>query len=414
VDYPAGYVRWTERRNLSCFLDLVARGALPVASLVAGVFPLEEAVSVYDRLRSGDLRGIGYLFEYPDEQPVTTRVRLDTTPAPDTTNVARRSVGSSDRKTRLGFIGAGNYASSTLLPLLAERADVELAHVVTTTSLSAANAQRRFRFQAASTDVDGLLSDDTISAVFVVTRHHTHADLVCRALAAGKATFVEKPLALSEDEVGRIVEVVRTTGNDRLMVGFNRRFAPLLTNMRERFGSGVGQTVARYSVNAGPLGADSWYGNEELEGSRFTGEGGHFIDTLGWWLGANPTEVHAVATGDAQETQVVLRYEDGSIATVGYVTNGNQRLPKEVLEVSANGRSARLDNFKRATVWTGRSQATRRSRSVNKGQAGALAGFVDAVATGGPMPIPLASLLSTTSATLAVARSLALGDPQRL
>ncbi len=115
-----------------------------------------------------------------------------------------------------------------LLPHLAGRADVELAHVVTTTSLSAANAQRRFGFQAASTDVDGLLSDDTISAVFVVTRHHTHADLVCRALAAGKATFVEKPLALDEDELDRIVEVVRTTGNDRLMVGFNRRFAPML------------------------------------------------------------------------------------------------------------------------------------------------------------------------------------------
>jgi predicted dehydrogenase len=199
------------------------------------------------------------------------------------------------------------------------------------------------------------------------------------------------------------------------MVGFNRRFAPLLTNMGERFGSGVGQTVARYSVNAGPLGADSWYGNEELEGSRFIGEGGHFIDTLGWWLAANPTEVYAAATGDTQETQVVLRYEDGSVATIGYLVNGNPRFPKEIFEVSANGRTARLDNFNRATVWTGRGQTTRRNRrSVDKGHGGALASFVDAVATGGPMPIPLASLLSTTSATLAVARSLALGDPQRL
>ena len=416
VDYPVGYVRWTERRNLACFVDLVARGALSVESLVAGVFPLGEAVSVYDRLHSGDLRGIGYLFEYPDEEQAHRPTPASfSVSAPATAGTRDRRVATVGTKTRLGFIGAGNYASSMLLPHLAGRADVELAHVATTTSLSAANAQRRFGFQAGSTDVDGLLSDDTISAVFVVTRHHTHADLVCRALAAGKATFVEKPLALDEDELGRIVEVVRTTGNDRLMVGFNRRFAPLLTDMRERFGAGVGRAVARYSVNAGPLEANSWYRNEELEGSRFIGEGGHFIDTVGWWLGANPIEVYAAATGDTRETQVMLRYEDGSVATIGYVTNGNPRFPKEIFEVSANGRTARLDNFKRATVWTGRSQTTRRSRrSVDKGQAGALGRFLDAVATGGPMPIPLASLVSTTTATVAVARSLALGGPQKL
>lgn len=411
VDYPAGYVRWTERRNLACFLDLVAGGSLPVESLVAEVFPLEDAVSVYDRLHSGDLSGIGYLFEYPDEQHVArTSVANPTISAPAA--VSSR-VGGVDTKIRVGFIGAGNYASSMLLPHLAGRADVELAHVVTTTSLSAANAQRRFGFQTASTDVDGLLSDDTVGAVFVVTRHHTHADLVCRALAAGKATFVEKPLALDEDELDRIVEVVRTTSNDRLMVGFNRRFAPLLTDLRGRFGAEGGRVAARYSVNAGPLDADSWYRNEDLEGSRFVGEGGHFIDTIGWWIGANPVEVYA-ASGDSQETQVMLRYGDGSIATIGYVTNGNPRFPKEILEVSANGRTARLDNFKRATLWTGRSQTTRRSRSIDKGQAGAVRSFVEAVAAGGPMPIQLSSLVSTTSATIAVARSLALGAPQRL
>ena len=413
VDYPAGYVRWTERRNLGCFLDLVASNTLPVESLVAGVFPLGEAVSVYERLHSGQLRGIGYLFEYPDEEIRGPTPVLNSTPIKGA-NPSRRGVPNGTR-IRLGFIGAGNYASSMLLPQLAVRTDVELAHVVTTTSLSAANAQRRFGFQAASTDIDRLLSDDSIGAIFVLTRHHTHADLVCRVLAAGKAVFVEKPLALNEDELEHIIEVVRNTGNDRLMVGFNRRFAPLLSGMRARFGTEMGRSVARYSVNAGPLEANSWYLNVDLEGSRFIGEGGHFIDTVGWWLGVNPIEVYAAATGDAQEIQVVLRYEDGSVATVAYVTNGNPRFPKEIFEVSANGRTARLDNFKSATVWTGRSQTTRRSRrSVDKGQQGALAGFVDAVSSGGPMPIPLASLLSTTSATLAVTRSLALGTPQRL
>jgi len=413
VDYPAGYVRWTERRNLECFVDLVARGAIPLQSLVAGVFPLEQAVTVYDRLHSGDLKGIGYLFEYQEEEhPKRTTPVSRMISKPATASTSDHGVAAVGRKTRLGFIGAGNYASSMLLPHLVGRPGVELAHVVTTTSLSAANAQRRFGFQTASTDVDALLADDSVGAVFVVTRHHTHADLVCRALAAGKATFVEKPLALDEDELGHIVEVVRSTGNDRLMVGFNRRFAPLLTDMRERFGARTGRAALHYAVNAGTLPPDSWYRNEELEGSRFIGEGGHFIDTVGWWLGSDPVEVYAA--GEPQGIQVVLRYEDGSVATIGYLTNGNPRLPKEVFEVSADSRSARLENFTRATVWKGRSRTTRRSRSADKGQAGALGHFVDAVAAGGPMPIPLSSLLSTTRVTFAVARSLALGAPQKL
>jgi len=275
VDYPAGYVRWTERRNLECFVDLVARGVLPVESLVSEVFPLNQAVTVYDRLRSGDLSGIGYLFEYVDEEqslgltPVSPAILTPTTvPARD------RAVTRTGTTARLGFIGAGNYASSMLLPHLAGRRGVELAHVVTTTSLSAANAQRRFGFESASTDVDQMLSDDSITAVFIVTRHHTHADLVCRTLASGKATFIEKPLALDEVELARIVEAIRASKNERLMIGFNRRFAPLLAEMKRRFGTRQGPAVMHYSVNAGPLAADSWYRNEELEGSRFVGEGG--------------------------------------------------------------------------------------------------------------------------------------------
>jgi predicted dehydrogenase/threonine dehydrogenase-like Zn-dependent dehydrogenase len=405
VDYPAGYVRWTERRNLACFVDLLGRRALPLEQLVSGVFPIVEAPGVYDKMRSGTLSGIGYLFQYgaaADDSPAAV---------PERPPAAARRPPASSGKTRLGFIGAGNYASSMLLPHLAGRGDVELASVVTTTSLSAANARRKFGFAEATTDVDGLLSDDSLDAIFIVTRHHTHADLVCRALSAGKATFVEKPLALSEAELERIDDVIRTTGNDRLMVGFNRRFAPMLVDLRERFGAASG-AVARYTVNAGPLGADSWYSNEDLEGSRFVGEGGHFIDTVSWWFDSEPTQVYAVASADPQEMTVVVRYGDLSVATISYLTNGNPRVPKEVFEASASGRNARLDNFKSTTVWSGRSAERRKSRgSIDKGQSPALDAFVRAVATGGAMPISWASLRATTSATLAVSRSLALGGP---
>ena len=194
----------------------------------------------------------------------------------------------------IGFIGAGNYASSMLLPNLARLDSAYLAHVATTRSLSAVNAQRRFGFTTASTNADAVFEDETLDAIFIVTRHHSHADMVCRALETGKAVFVEKPLALTRDELDRIVEVIANTGNDRLMVGFNRRFAPLLTQMKSQFGPLSSSSVTRYLVNAGPLAADSWYGNDALEGSRFIGEGGHFIDTLSWWAGSLPDEVYAV------------------------------------------------------------------------------------------------------------------------
>jgi predicted dehydrogenase/threonine dehydrogenase-like Zn-dependent dehydrogenase len=411
VDYPAGYVRWTERRNIQCFLDLLARGALPVDLLVSDSFPVATAAEVYGRLSAGELPGIGFLFEYPDPESAPTAMSWQSrVPAPAPVRSGRRP-----GTVRLGFIGAGNYASSMLLPHLAEREDIELARVVTSTSLSAANAQRRFRFTEASTDVDALLADDTLDAVFVVTRHQTHAELVCRSLEAGRATFVEKPLALSDEQLSRIVEAVRTSGNDRLMVGFNRRFAPLLTGLRRRFGTDTDGAMVRYMVNAGTLGAGSWYRNEELEGSRFAGEGGHFLDTVSWWLDANPLEVHAVTARDHHDLHVTLRYDDGSIAGVDYATHGNSRYPKETFEVSAAGRTARLDNFSKATVWTGRRHTTRRHfGSVDKGQSEQIARFVEAVRTGGPMPISLPSLVATTAATLAVDRSLATGAPVTL
>jgi predicted dehydrogenase/threonine dehydrogenase-like Zn-dependent dehydrogenase len=405
VDYPAGYVRWTERRNLSCFVDLLARGTLATDLLVSGTFPLLEARTVYSRLRSGDLTGIGYLFEYGDvdrHSPTTVRTSHDA--------CFRRRAAPRTGSVRIGFIGAGNYAASMLLPYLAKRGDVNLVKVVTNTPLSAANARRRFGFATASTAVDQLLDEDDVDAVFIVTRHHSHAELVCRSLETGKATFVEKPLALNGGQLAQVMDVVTQTGNDRLMVGFNRRFSPLLVDLRRRFGTiGEAQDV-RYSINAGALNSDSWYGAEQLEGSRFCGEGGHFIDTIGWWLGATPREVYAVASRGSEGLHVTVQFDDCSVAGIDYLTTGSPRYPKEIFEASGGGRTARLENFKRATVWKGRRVEHRRSWSrIDKGQEGELDAFLNAVRTAAPMPIGLSALASTTAATLAVGRSLATG-----
>ena len=412
IDYPIGYVRWTERRNLECFLDLIARKEIEVQTLVSGVFPLENASTVYADLASGSLKAVGVLLEYPatpvDSPPhaAASMVRAGTGAAPR---------GTSDGRLAIGFIGAGNYASAMLLPHLARLEKAHLAHVATTRSLSAVNAQRRFEFATASTNADAVFEDADLAAIFIVTRHHSHADMVCRALETGKAVFVEKPLALTRDQVDRVVEVIAKTGNDRLMVGFNRRFAPLLTQMRSQFGSAASSSVTRYLVNAGPLAADSWYGNDALEGSRFIGEGGHFIDTLSWWAGSLPAEVYAVKGPEKDDVQVTVRFENGSSGAISYVTGGNSRYQKETLDAAAGGRNARLDNFRKATVWSGRRPSTMRSRGgQDKGQRAELTQFVEAILTGAPMPTPVESLIATTRATIAVSESLMSGRPERV
>jgi predicted dehydrogenase len=304
-----------------------------------------------------------------------------------------------------------------LLPHLREDARVELVSVATTTSLSGLNAQRKFGFSTISTDVDAVLDDESLDAVFVVTRHDSHAGLVCRALERGHSVFVEKPLALSEEQLADILAVVESTGNDRLMVGFNRRFAPLVTELGARMGvrsgSDGGPVTARYLVNAGRLAAGSWYLNEELAGSRFTGEGGHFIDTLTALVGADPVEVHAAGAG--ADVHLTLRYADGSIGSISYVTAGSPRFPKETIDVTAGGRTGLLENFRRVTVWSGKDKAVKRALTgQDKGQRAQLSRFVDAVRSGGPMPIPLDSLAATTRATLAVGASLSTKLPVAL
>jgi predicted dehydrogenase/threonine dehydrogenase-like Zn-dependent dehydrogenase len=413
IDYPAGYVRWTEKRNLESFLDLVARNELEVATLIDGVFPLTDAAKVYDDLKTGTLKAIGVLLEYqvPAEgapAPATRQVRPGARP------VARTQSGRKDR-IAIGFVGAGNYASSMLLPHLAKHPAADLAHVATTKSLSAVNAQKKFGFTTASTDSDSVFEDASLDAIFIVTRHATHAGLVCRALETGKAVFVEKPLALTRAETDQIAEAVAATGNDRLMVGFNRRFAPLLASMRKGFGAAAATASTRYLINAGPLAKDSWYLNEEAEGSRFTGEGGHFIDTLAWWADSLVDEVYAVPGPERGDVQATFRFGNGAAGTIAYLTGGNARFPKETMDATGGGRSARLDNFKEASVWTGSGKDTAKARGgQDKGQRSEMEAFVEAVRTGGPMPISVDSLLATTRATIAVGESLLSGRPERV
>ncbi|MFH9083728.1 bi-domain-containing oxidoreductase [Streptomyces sp. NPDC017673] len=413
-DYPIGYVRWTERRNLACFLDLLARGSVDVEPLISHVADFDDAVETYRRLKDGDLKAVAVLFEYPRQEGEAREAAAPVVAVP-AVNVGRGPARAGNTPVRLAFVGAGNYATSMLLPHLAQRDGVKLSTVVTTTALSATNAQRKFGFDRATTDLDAVLGDTSVDAVFVVTRHSSHAELTRRALLAGKTVFVEKPLALTEEELAGVLAAVEESGNDRLQVGFNRRFAPLLREARQRFGTRTGPANLRYLVNAGRLDHGSWYLQQGTEGSRFAGEGGHFIDTASWLLDADPVSVYAVASPGNEDLQVVLRYPDGSTATISYVTSGPAGFPKETLDLVADGKALRLDDFVRATVYDRkRWVSSRLPKARDKGQNAELAAFVRAVRTGGPMPVPLESLVATTAATLAVRTGLAGGAPVTL
>lgn len=408
IDYPIGYVRWTEGRNLQCFVDLLGRGRINLDALVSGVVPFADAVTTYERMNAGELKGIGFLFEYPADAPIVRSV----TRAPAVGSAPLPVTG---RSLRVGFVGAGNYASTMLLPHLAKREDVTLGAVATSSSLSCVSAQRKFGFDRATTDHRDVLDDPDIDAVFLVTRHSSHARMVSEALRAGKAVFVEKPLALTEQQVVDVVDAVRDTGNDRLQVGFNRRFAPLLVELRRRAGRRAQPAMGRYLVNAGRLSSSSWYSQAGTEGSRFVGEGGHFIDTLAWWLESDPVAVSAERAGGLpDDVHVTISFADGSTGVVTYATQGSNRFPKETFDVIADGKVARLDNFRRADLWAGSRRKRQVALTPDKGQAAEVDAFVDAVRRGTPMPIALRTLVAVTLATVAVEEALATGERVKL
>ena len=381
IDYPAGYVRWTERRNLACFLDLLADGSVDVASLVSGVHPVEEAADVYGRLGAGSLQGIGFLLSYGESADVGAarpdrprRVRMPSPPrrrSPSERRPVSASASSEPATTppRCCCLTCGTTRRSSSCRSPRRR------------SLSGLNAQRKFGF-ATITTTSRRCSTTTPSTRSSSSRGTTRTPAWCaRPWSVASTVFVEKPLALTEEQLAAVLDTVERTGNDRVMVGFNRRFAPLVTDLQERFGPARGPMSARYLVNAGRLDPGSWYLNEELEGSRFAGEGGHFIDTLSALVGHRPVEVYAMGAG--QNVHATLRFADGSVATISYVTDGSSRFPKETLDVTGDGRNGRLDNFQRVTVWSAKGKSGHRVLAgQDKGQRAQLERFVHAVRTG--------------------------------
>jgi predicted dehydrogenase len=409
VDYPAGYVRWTERRNMSSFLDLLGEGRVDLEPIITDVRSLDEAEEVYEAIARGE-GGLGMLFEYPQTPKA---------PPPAPVAPARRGPSRVTGQARLGFIGAGNYASTMLLPHLSRLDGVALVEVATRTGLSGANVRRRFPFQRASTDVAGLLGAEDIDAVLIATRHATHPHLVAAALRTGRPVFVEKPLAIDRAGLEMVRRALAESGNDRLQVGFNRRFAPLVRELAAVFRPRSSPLFMSYRVHAGHLEAGSWY-LDPVEGTRFAGEGGHFLDVFAYLTGSRPVTVSASAARPARASAedrdnlaVTVSYEDGSVGSLLYLTCGGSRVPKEELEVFADGKTVQLHNFTSLDVYEGDGHYVRRAR-LDKGQGAEVTAFVDAVRSGSAMPVNIDSIFETTLATLAAEESVRRSRPVNL
>lgn len=397
-DLPPGYVRWTEQRNLQAFLDLLATERLDLTGLTTHRFPVERADEAYAVLSSTDGgRAFGVLLEYRHEEAA---------PSPPIRQGRRRAGG----VPRIGLIGAGSFARGTLLPAL-KKEGVELVAVTTEGGLSAADVASRFGFERAAASPEEIVADDEIDAVVIATRHSSHAQLAADALRRGKHVFVEKPLALTEQELHEIEQALPAGGT--LMVGFNRRFAPLIVRLRNELSASRPLTLL-VRVNAGSLPVDHWLHDPEQGGGRLIGEGCHFVDLLADVAESRAVAVHAMATPHAQrplecsdDIVATMRFANGSVGTLLYSGAGDPRLPKERLEVFGGGSSAVLDDFRRLELFRGGKREVIKARQ-DKGHNDQIAAFLQTV-KGAAEPGPVETYLASSRATLGLAESLRTG-----
>jgi predicted dehydrogenase/threonine dehydrogenase-like Zn-dependent dehydrogenase len=406
LDYPIGYVRWTEGRNFESFLDLIAAGRLDLDLLTTHRFRIDDAVQAYDLItgKSGG-RFVGVLLEYPgDPAEIPARRIAVGRPAAAPAAGAGRCV--------LGVIGAGNYAQAMLLPHFKGRNDVTFKTVATSSGVTARKVAERMGFAAAASDPREVLEDPAVNAVLIATRHHLHARFVVEALQRGKAVFVEKPLVMNREELKQVAEAL-AGAPAKLQVGFNRRFAPTAKAARE-FMAGVPAQTVLYRVNAGPLPATHWLRDPAQGGGRLVGEGCHFIDFVPFLCGARPERVYARALGggaaDSPDSFVIqLGMADGSLGTILYTALGDSSFPKERVETFGGSRVAVIDDFKSGTLTAGGSTRKTGGSGQDKGQAVQVDAFIRMVTAGGPPPIPVEELLAGAAAMLAAQESMRTG-----
>lgn len=403
-DYPLGFVRWTEQRNFVAVLDMLAAGTLNVDPLITHRFDFEDAPQAYNVLTE-DQAGLGILLKYPSA--IASRLGQ---------NVVLKPIQVEPENAVVGFIGAGNYASRILIPAF-KKASAQLHTIVTAGGINGVIHGSKTGFAEASTDLNAMLQHPEINTIAIVTRHNSHASMVEKVLAAGKHVFVEKPLALHVDEIDRIEQLYQqqstTDRYSRVMVGFNRRFAPQVQKMKALLDTVKEPKSFIMTINAGAIPAEHWTQDLQIGGGRIIGEACHFIDLMRFLAGSKIVSIQARRMGETDAVQVLedkasmtFGFEDGSFGTIFYLANGASSFPKERIEVFTAGRVLQLDNFRKLKGfgWPGFNKMNLWRQ--DKGQEACAAAFVESIRQGQPTPIPADEIFEVARVTLQVAEIL--------
>jgi predicted dehydrogenase/threonine dehydrogenase-like Zn-dependent dehydrogenase len=411
-DYPFGFVRWTEKRNFEAFLDCLAAGSIDVAPLISHRFEIEDAAKAYETLNSKSAYD-GLMLNYGDgaflKDGLPSRKVVLQSPAAS----SQPSPGGSSA---MAVIGAGNYAGRKLIPAFVKTGALRKT-IVSQRGVTASHFGKKFGFETASTDVAAAINDPSINTVVIATRHDSHASLVCQALRAGKHVFVEKPLALTEDELLEIETCYQAqiaTGQQcHLMVGFNRRFAPHVVKVKELLAPVRTPKTMIMTVNAGAIPSDHWTQDRKIGGGRIIGEGCHFVDLMRHLVGAPIESIQARSVGGehAGETpedkaSMTISFADGSIGTLHYFANGSKSFPKERIEIFAEGRILQIQNYRKLIGhgWPGFKKTSSFTR--DQGQDACVRAFVEAVEKGGEAPIAFGELMEVGRAVIEADRLL--------
>ncbi|WP_299127633.1 bi-domain-containing oxidoreductase [uncultured Winogradskyella sp.] len=399
IDYPLPYVRWTEKRNMEAFQNLITTNKIDIGYLTTHEFQFDNAKAAFDLVVSKEEPFTGIALKYDVDREISK---------------AKITTSDNDKlgKVNISFIGAGSYAQGNLLPNIPESSDIGRVGVLTNTGTTSKRVAEKFKFQFCATNEADVLDEKT-NTVFVATRHNSHGPFVLKSLQANKNVFVEKPLCLLESELMDIIEA-QSTAQKSVMVGFNRRFSPLTTKLKKAFGNSPMTMI--YRVNAGAIPKDTWIQDSEIGGGRILGEVCHFIDYLTYLNGSLPIKVSASAIPDANQLNdtlnILIQFENGSSGVVGYYANGSKSMTKEYVEVFSAGMSATLNDFKELKVYGKGKPKKKKLLNQNKGQKEMVNAFFNGLLNDGQVPIPFEDVVAVTKASFKVLESIRRGGEQ--
>ncbi|MBC8030892.1 MAG: bi-domain-containing oxidoreductase [Pyrinomonadaceae bacterium] len=406
-DYPFGYVRWTESRNIAAFLELLGQQRISVGPLISHRFEIDDAERAY-QLIAGDVDEphLGVLLRYDPDRPLARNVEIFETP----------KLGKQAGSVNVGVIGAGNYVRAMLLPHFKSEG-ANLVSIATASGVTAVDAAKKFGFAQAVSGADEIIRNPDINLLVIGTHNDLHAGLATQALEFGKHVFVEKPLALNYDELDEVIGAAAVS-EGRLMVGFNRRFSPLAIKAKEFFAGRRAPLSILYRVNAGRVSPTDWTQDPQEGGGRIIGEVCHFVDLMQFWTGSVPVSVFAqsisanrVDVTSEDSVFITLRFADGSNGCIAYLAEGDKALAKERVEIFGDGKIFVLDDFRGASAYHDGREVKTRAGAQDKGQAAQVRAVCEVVLKGLPAPIDLESLAATTHATFAIRESLRTGQP---